>query len=208
MHKIYYWKHYLNIMKKREKTRHEIIETAQKLFSERGRKNVTMGDIAEACNKSRRTIYNYFINTDFLYFAIIEDELELMLSELTTIANSALPADKKLENFILMHFRCIRKATERNASVRTSFYKNYEEIERARRPIDFKEIRIIKQILTEGSMNGIFDIHDTQWFAMLILYAIKGIELPYLNHNIGTHLSENFSSIMLRIFNGILRRRI
>lgn len=195
-------------MKKRERTRLEIIETAQKLFSEKGRNNVTMGDIAEACDKSRRTIYNYFINTDFLYFAIIEEELEHMLSELKNIADSALPADKKLENFVLMHFRCIRKATERNASVRASFYKNYEEIERARRPIDFKEIRIIKQILTEGSMNGIFDIHDAQWAAMLILYAIKGIELPYLNHNIGSHLRENYSSIIFRVLNGILRRRI
>ncbi len=42
------------------KTKKLLIEVARQLFSEKGKKNVTMNDIAEASKKGRRTLYIYF----------------------------------------------------------------------------------------------------------------------------------------------------
>lgn len=191
---------------KNQKTKLEIITAAQTLFAQKGRSQVSMGDVALACGKSRRTIYNYFINIDFLYYAIIEEELNKMLAQLEIIADDSLPADLKFEKFVTTHFEYIRLAAERTPDILTSFYKNYEEIERARRPIDKREIRIIKKVLDYGRMENIFAVRDTQWTAMLILYAIKGIELPSLNHYIGSHLKIRKDEILKSVLNGLLTR--
>lgn len=191
---------------KNQKTKLEIITAAQTLFAQKGRSQVSMGDVALACGKSRRTIYNYFINIDFLYYAIIEEELNKMLAQLEIIADDSLPADLKFEKFVTTHFEYIRLAAERTPDILTSFYKNYEEIERARRPIDKREIRIIKKVLDYGRMENIFAVRDTQWTAMLILYAIKGIELPFLNHYIGSHLKIRKDEILKSVLNGLLTR--
>lgn len=190
----------------KENTRHHIIETAQKLFSERGRKNVNMDIVAEACGKCRRTIYNHFLNIDMLYLATIEYELDKMVSKLSAIQNEKIPADEMLRKFIHIHFKSIQQATERNKTLRTTFYESYEEIDRARRPIDVQEIRMLKNIIDKGRTQGIFDLRESQWTAMLILYAIKGIELPYLKHSIGDWLEKNEDYVMSIVLRCVKKR--
>lgn len=60
---------------KTSRTKKLLIEVARKLFAERGKKNVTMNDIAEASGKGRRTLYTYFKNKDEIYKAVIDSEL-------------------------------------------------------------------------------------------------------------------------------------
>lgn len=191
---------------KSEVTRIEIIETAQKIFSREGRAKVSLNDIATESHKCLRTIYNYFLNIDELYHATIEYELTKMLATLTKIADQKLPADVKLEQFVIAHFRSVREATERDHSLRQAFYTNHEEIEEARRFVDYKEIRLIKDILNSGKIEGIFDIHDTNWTAMLILYAMKGIEPPYLKQSIGAYLDDHKDNIINMILRGLIKR--
>ena len=191
---------------KSEETRLEIIESAQKVFSREGREKVTLRDIANESHKCLRTLYNYFLNIDELYHATIEHELNKMLTTLTKIAKQELPADIKLEQFVIAHFNSVREATEHDHSLRHAFYTDHEEIERARRFVDYKEIRLIKDILNSGKMEGIFDVHDTNWTAMLILYAMKGIEPPYLKQSIGAYLSDHRGNIINMILNGLVKR--
>lgn len=193
-------------MTKSELTRIEIIEAAQRIFSRAGHENATLSDVATESHRCLRTIYNHFLNIDDLYHATIEYELTKMLTALTRIANQDIPADVKLEQFVITHFRSVRQATERDHSLRQAFYTNHEEIELARRPIDYKEIRLIKDILNQGRIQGIFDIHDPNWTAMLILYAMKGIEPPYLKQSIGTYLEIHKNNIIDMILKGLIKR--
>ncbi|MBQ0008156.1 MAG: TetR/AcrR family transcriptional regulator [bacterium] len=190
----------------KDNTRQLIIETALKLFSERGRKNVNMDSVAEVCGKSRRTIYNYFLNIDMLYLATIEYELDKMIMQLNAILSENISADEMLRKFIHIHFKSIQQATERNKTLRTIFYESYGEIDRARRPIDLQEIRILKNIIDKGRTQEIFDLRESQWTAMLILYAIKGIELPFLKHSIGNWLEKNEDYVMGIVLRSILRK--
>jgi len=191
---------------KSEETRIAIIETAQRVFSREGRDKVTLNDIAIESHKCLRTLYNYFLNIDELYHATIEYELNKMLTTLTKIAKQELPADVKLRQFVIAHFRSVREATEHDHSLRQAFYTDHEEIEQARRFVDYKEIRLIKDILNSGKMEGIFDIHDTNWTAMLILYAMKGIEPPYLKQSIGNYLDTHKENIIDMILKGLIKR--
>ena len=57
-------------------TRDLIIDVARRLFAQQGIENTTIGDVAIASNKSRRTIYTYFKSKEELLEASIESEMK------------------------------------------------------------------------------------------------------------------------------------
>ncbi len=188
------------------KTRQLIVDVARRLFAEHGKANVTMNDIALESNKGRRTLYTYFNNKDEVYLAVIENELTLLIERLNVVMEEDIPAQKKLEEYIFVRFEAIKEAIERNGSLRADFFRNIYEVEKARRPIDVKEIRMIRQILDQGIAEGVFNIPSPQWTAMMSLYALKGLEAPYLKSTIGTYIRDHRPLIMNALFNGILKK--
>ena len=57
------------------KTKKKLIDVARDLFATKGKKDVTMNDIAESSQKGRRTLYTYFSRKEDVYYAVIESEL-------------------------------------------------------------------------------------------------------------------------------------
>ena len=53
-----------------------ILDTARKVFVEKGYKNVTMKDIVEACEISRGGLYLYFDSTQQIFSEILQMESE------------------------------------------------------------------------------------------------------------------------------------
>jgi AcrR family transcriptional regulator len=66
--------------KKREKEmrRKEIIDTAEKLFFEKGYENISMADIAEGSELARSTLYLYFKNKKEIYLTISKRSTEIL----------------------------------------------------------------------------------------------------------------------------------
>lgn len=59
-----------------EESKNSIMQTAYKIFSEKGYAKTTINEIAEECNTSRTPIYYHFENKEGLYLAIVEDIIE------------------------------------------------------------------------------------------------------------------------------------
>lgn len=57
-------------LRKKERSREEILAVAEKLYSEKPMDQVLLEDVAEAALVSRTTIYNYFENKDDVLFAV------------------------------------------------------------------------------------------------------------------------------------------
>ena len=183
-----------------------LVDVARRLFAQYGKSHVTMNDIAIASGKGRRTLYTYFRNKDEVYLAVIENELDLLIDRLQVVMAKELPADRKLEEYIFVRFEAVKEAVERNGSLKADFFRNIYEVEKARRPIDVKEIRMLKQIYDDGVQKKIFTVQNTQWAAMMTLYALKGLEAPYLNHTIGTYIRDHRQNIIKVLFGGIVRQ--
>lgn len=182
-----------------------LIEVARKLFAEYGKKNVTMNDIAEASKKGRRTLYTYFKSKDDVYRAVVSDELNRIQKQLVNVSSQKIEPDVKLTEHILTHLNAVKEAVTRNGSLRSDFFMDIYEVERARRPIDVKEIELIKKILLEGVEKRIFKRMDIELSAVIILYAIKGLEVPYIRQNINNSFEENKNSIVEFVLTGIKR---
>ena len=193
---------------KTSKTRALLVNVARSLFAQNGKQNVTMNDIAVASGKGRRTLYTYFNNKNEVYLAVIENELDILIERLQEVMERNISPIKKLEAYFFTRYEVIKEAVTRNGSLKADFFRNIYEVEKARRPIDVKEIRMIKQILSAGVADGSFNISSPQWTAMLLLYAMKGIEAPYLSTSIGNNIRDRRPQIMEFLMNGMMKKEI
>jgi AcrR family transcriptional regulator len=187
-------------------TRKMLIEVARQLFAENGKKEVTMNDIAEASKKGRRTLYTYFNNKEEIYKAVIDKELDTILERLEIVSSQNTEPDIKLTNHILAHLDAVKNVVNRNGSLRADFFHDIYEVERKRRKIDVREITLIRTIIAEGIEKNIFKRMDLDLSSIIIFYAIKGLEVPYIRQNISTEFERNKNSIVEFVFQGIKKK--
>jgi len=192
--------------KKISRTRKMLIEVARELFATRGKRNITMHDIAEASKRGRRTLYTYFNNKEEIYRAVIDKELEYLLEQLTNASYENVEPDVKLKNHIITHLDAIKYVVNRNGSLKADFFMDIYGVERARRKIDLAEIDIIRRILQEGISKKIFKPMDIELSSVIIFHAIKGLEVPYIRQNLTSAFERNKNKIVDYIFSGINRR--
>jgi len=156
-----------------------LVDAARKLFAEMGYANTTMNDIAGASQKGRRTLYTYFKSKEEIYLAIIKQEKTQLIQKSEEILKKDISAEQKLIEYIYTRLNSVRDIILRNGSLRADFFNDLQEVEKVRRRLDIQDIRIIKKILGEGVEQQIFDIRNLDMAAMLIHYALRGIEIPY-----------------------------
>jgi AcrR family transcriptional regulator len=185
-----------------------LIEVARGLFAENGKKEVTMNDIAEASKKGRRTLYTYFNNKEEIYKAVIDKELDQIYEQLKVVSEQNTEPDIKLKNHILAHLDAVKNAVNNNGSLRADFFHDIYEVERKRRKIDAKEIALIRAIVSEGIEKNIFKRMDLDLSSIIIFYAIKGLEVPYIRQNISSEFEQNKNSIVEFVFMGIKKKRL
>lgn len=188
-------------------TKKMLIEVARHLFADKGKKDVTMNDIAEASQKGRRTLYTYFNNKEEIYKAVIDKELNSILDRLKIVSSQKTEPDVKLTNHILTHLDAVKDVVNRNGSLRADFFHDIYEVERKRRKVDVKEIALIRFIIAEGIEKNIFKRMDLDLSSIIIFYAIKGMEVPYIRQNISSDFEKNKNSIVEFVFMGIKKNR-
>ncbi|MDR0873697.1 MAG: TetR/AcrR family transcriptional regulator [Prevotellaceae bacterium] len=187
------------------KTREMLVDVARTLFAEQGFHNTTMNDIAAVSKKGRRTLYTYFKNKDEVYIAVIERELTYLLEKLRTVAERNINPERKLIEYIFTRLDAIKELIHRNGTLRSDFFNNVTEVERARRKIDIEEQKIIRKILQEGVEKGIFYMENIDITVMMIQFSLRGVEVPYIKDNIREKLRKNRENIIQFLLRGLKR---
>lgn len=177
------------MFEKISKTKQLLIEAARELFGNDGKRNVTMNDIAEASQKGRRTLYTYFKNKDEIYKAVIDNEIRIVIEALKANARQNVDPYTKLKGHVVTHLDSIKKSVTRNGSLRADFFRDIYEVERSRRKMDMTEQKLLQSILQEGMKTGDFKQMDEDMISVIILYSLKGLEVPYIRQSI------NFKSV-------------
>ncbi len=183
-----------------------LVDVARQLFARRGKNNVTMNDIANESKKGRRTLYMYFKNKNDIYLAVIERELNLLLEKLQTVVSKDLSPDEMLTEYIFVRQLAVKEAIERNGSLRADFFRDIYEVEHARRRIDLMEMEMIQKILEKGIEENIFHCDDVEMTTTILLYSLKGMEVPFLRRRVSRKMEENKDLIIRFIFNGLKKK--
>ena len=188
------------------KTREKLIDVARQLFAHKGVENTTMNDIATASDKGRRTIYTYFKSKTEIFNAVVNREAQSIIDKLTDLPNMPLPPEEKLMNFIFTRFEAVKEVVGRNGSLKASFFLDVRRVDRIRRVNKYKEIVMLKQILTEGVEKGVFRIKHVDKTAEILLMAMQGLDLHYCRDsfaNVGVSKLKLREYIKDFIMNGI-----
>ena len=89
------------------KTKYKFINAAKTLFVRKGYDDTTMIDIAEEAGLSRRTLYSYFESKVEVFQAVVNSEVEKILTQLSDIAKQNMPVQQKIVEFIFGYFRLV-----------------------------------------------------------------------------------------------------
>ncbi len=170
-------------------TKEVLIKVARKLFAKHGISNITMNDIAQAAEKSRRTVYTYFQSKEELLEASIEMEVKKISAAMTKVAVSALPIDKKIIKLIFVRLRMTRSIVRRNGCLHSDYIVIVEHI---RKSFDSKEIALFRHIIAEGKQRGIFKTESPDLAARFLHFCLKGIEIPFVNGIVSKNNDEKF----------------
>jgi len=190
--------------KKISKTKKMLIEVARVLFAEKGKRNVTMNDIAEASRRGRRTLYTYFNNKEEIFRAVLNKELEYIVDQAKKAATNTAEPDIRLRNLAISHLDSIKYVVDRNGSLSADFFRDIYEVERARRKTDQQEIDLIRATLIEGLQKRIFKTIDPELSAIIIFYAIKGLEVPYIRKTLTREFEQHKTEILEFVIRGIM----
>ncbi len=166
-----------------EKTRLKLIEVARQLFIKSGVESTTMNDIAIAAGKVRRTLYTHFKSKEDIYWAVVESEIMQLIERLKSIVNQNLPPEEKLAYYIFHRLELIKEIVLRNGTLRTEFFRDVWSLEHAWKDIGQQEISLLRLILQEGVDSGAFEVDNIQATAILIHYALRGFDAPYVRNH-------------------------
>jgi len=186
---------------KREKRKDQILNTAAKLFKEKGYSAVTMRDIATAMGIKAASLYNHINSKQDILKTIIISLAEEFTEEILVISNSDEGNIEKLRQIVSLHINITTSNTYEMATLNNdwmhledqldyylSLRLNYEE--------DFRNI------IKEGIKNNeIIDSNpDTMLFSMLSTLQSLYTWIPKKEDLNPEELATNLSAILI---NGI-----
>ena len=164
---------------KTEQKRQLIIDSARRVFVEKGYKAVTMKDIVEASDISRGGLYLYFSSVEEVFLAVLETE-EKRADE--AISGDALEGASNGE--ILLWFLKTQKKEilKKRDSLMTAKYEYaFACKERKEKPVFSKEmdkaVLVLQNILERGTERGEFACFDVKNEARDMMLAIEGMKV-------------------------------
>ena len=156
-----------------------ILETARKVFVEKGFKRVTMKDIVEACDISRGGLYLYFESTSQIFLEVLKLESE----ETDDVFSDSITEDATAADILILFLKEQKKELLRKKDTLTqAIYEFYFENQLGkkdnvlRRQFD-SAVKIIEKLIETGVENGEFYCEDCEGTARNIMFVLEGLKI-------------------------------
>ena len=156
-----------------------ILETARKVFVEKGFKKVTMKDIVEACDISRGGLYLYFDNTSQIFMEVMKLESE----EADDVFSDSITEDATAADILVLFLQEQKKELLRKKDTLTqAIYEFYFENQPSRKDNILKKqfdsaVKIIEKLIEAGVENGEFYCDDCAGTARNIMFVLEGLKI-------------------------------
>ena len=156
-----------------------IVETARKVFIEKGFKKVTMKDIVEACEISRGGLYLYFENTSQLFLEVMKLERE----EADDVFSDSIAEDATAADILLLFLREQKKELLRkNDTLTQAVYEFYFQSQPVRKGNVLKRqfdsaVKIMEKLIETGRESGEFSCGDCRGMARHIMFVLEGLKI-------------------------------
>ena len=157
--------------------RQYILETAKKVFVEKGYKNVTMKVIVEVCDISRGGLYLYFSSTEELLLAVLQQDAE----ELDDVFTESIEEDSAADILTLFlkeqKKELLRKRNNLTMAVYEYAFENREKKDQMLRRQFDAGVRVLEKLIESGIASGEFYCENPRGAANNIMYVLEGMKI-------------------------------
>lgn len=159
--------------------RRYILETARRVFVEKGFKRVTMKDIVEACDISRGGLYLYFDSTSQIFLEVLKLESE----ETDDVFSDSITEDATAADILILFLKEQKKELLRKADTLTqAVYEFYFENQLGKKENVLRKqfdsaVKIIEKLIETGVDNGEFYCEDCEGTARNIMFVLEGLKI-------------------------------
>ncbi|TCL58973.1 TetR family transcriptional regulator [Kineothrix alysoides] len=156
-----------------------ILETARKVFMEKGFKNVTMKDIVEACDISRGGLYLYFAGTEEIFMEVLKLETEETDDVFSgSIGEDAVPSDILALFLKEQKKELLGKRNNLTIAVYEFFFANkFPKKDHLLKQQFDTAVKIIEKLIEAGVDAGEFYCEDPLGAARNIMYVLEGLKV-------------------------------
>lgn len=189
-----------------DNTKEQIIKVARQVFAKFGFQKTTVNEIARAVHKAKGSVYYYFKNKEELFQSVVEKEFQTLRTELIKAINAGENAKEKLTNYIKVRMKTLNEFSNMYDALKNDYLSYMSFIEQIREKYDNEEIVLVKSILTNGVLNNEFDIEDEEQTAIVIVTALKGLELPIFINSKYIELKQRLDFMISVLIRGIEKR--
>lgn len=164
---------------KSQKKKKYILETARKVFLEKGYKDVTMKDIVEACDISRGGLYLYFSSTREIFLEV----LKLEADDTDDVFESNISKDATATDILALFLKEQKKELLRKNNNLTMATYEFFFAEKMPKKDNFLKtqfdaaVKIIEQLIEAGVENGEFYCDDCSGAARNIMFVLEGLKV-------------------------------
>ena len=156
-----------------------ILETARKVFVEKGFKRVTMKDIVEACEISRGGLYLYFESTD----QILMEVLQMEADETDDVFTEQIAREDTAADILTLFLKEQKKELLQNKDNLTVAVYEYffahkptDKNNMLRRQFD-AGVKVIEKLIETGIDSGEFYCENPKGAAANIMYVLEGLKI-------------------------------
>ena len=156
-----------------------ILETARKVFMEKGFKKVTMKDIVDACDISRGGLYLYFESTSQIFLEVMKLERE----EADDVFSDSIADDATAADILILFLREQKKELLRkNDTLTQAIYEFYFQNQPGKKDNILKKqfdsaVKIIEKLIEAGVASGEFYCEDCMGTARNIMFVLEGLKI-------------------------------
>jgi len=186
--------------------RDQIVDTARGIFTRFGFRKTTMDEIAKAMRKGKSSIYYYFTSKEEIFKAVVEKESQTLKDELVFAINRTDDPREKLRNYVLTRMKVMKNVANFYDALKNEYLSHLDFVNKVREKYDRQEIKIVKEILEEGTNKKVFRIEDPELAAIAIVTALKGLEIPLFWSKANKNLEKRTDQLLGVLFNGILMK--
>lgn len=193
-------------MVNKEEYRKKIINAAGKVFSRNGFKRTSMDEIAREVNMGKSSIYYYFSGKEDIFKAVIMYEANLMRNELTKAIKSVESPVEKMERYINVRMSTFESLSNYYNAIFDKDLDHFDFIEKIRARYDREELAILRLIIYDGYRKGVFRVEGSEYTAMAVQTALKGLEVPLFWKKREVDVLHRVKAVLDVLFHGILRK--
>lgn len=192
----------------KEEFRKKIVVTSGEIFSHYGFKKTTMDEIARALKMGKSSIYYYYKSKEEIFEAVVLNEANILRNELTTAIKSVESPIEKLRNYVFVRMKTFEKLSNYYNAIFDKNLDHFDFIETIRAKYDREELAILRLLLYHGARKKVFQVRNSEYTALAVQTALKGLEVPLFWMKKNVNLEERLNAILEVLFNGILRKPI